>query len=72
MPPFPTIPALHAAYAAGDDPRAILAAVYRRIAAAHDPGIFIGLVPESEASAALAELGPFDPAASRSGACPSR
>ena len=26
LPPFPTIPALHAAYAAGLDPRAVLAA----------------------------------------------
>ncbi|MCJ2007726.1 allophanate hydrolase [Methylobacterium sp. J-092] len=61
MPPFPTIPALHAAYAAGDDPRTILAEVYRRIAAADDPGIFLSLVPEAEAAAALAALGPFDP-----------
>ena len=62
MPPFPTIPALHAAYAAGEDPRAILAEVYRRVADADDPGIFLALVPEPEAAAALAALGPFDPA----------
>ncbi|WP_375455871.1 allophanate hydrolase [uncultured Methylobacterium sp.] len=60
MPPFPTIPALHAAYAAGADPHAILSALYRRIAAADDPGIFLALVPEADARAAIDALGPFD------------
>ncbi|MDP4021918.1 allophanate hydrolase [Methylobacterium sp. NEAU 140] len=62
VPPFPTIPALHAAYAGGHDPRATVAAVYRRLAAIDDPGIFITLVPEAEALAAAAALGAFDPA----------
>ncbi|WP_375463545.1 allophanate hydrolase [uncultured Methylobacterium sp.] len=61
MPPFPTIPALHAAYASGVDPRATISKVYRRIAAADDPGIFLTLVPEAAAHAALDALGAFDP-----------
>lgn len=60
MPPFPTIPALHAAYAAGADPHAVLSALYRRIAAADDPGIFLALVPEADARTAIDALGPFD------------
>ncbi|AWN37183.1 allophanate hydrolase [Methylobacterium radiodurans] len=63
MPPFPTIPLLHAAYAAGLDPRAVVAEAYRRLAAVDDPGIFLALVPEAEARAAAAALPPFDPAA---------
>ena len=63
MPPFPTIPALHAAYAAGLDPRSMLADLYRRIAAVDDPGIFLLVVPESDASAAIADLRQFDPRA---------
>ena len=63
MPPFPTIPDLHAAYAAGLDPRAMLAELYRRIARVDDPGIFILLVPEADAAASTAALGPFDPRA---------
>ena len=58
---FPTIPSLHAAYAAGLDPCDSLADLYRRIAAVDDPGIFLHLVPEADARAALADLGPFDP-----------
>ncbi len=65
MPPpdFPTVAALHAAYAAGLAPSAVLADAYRRLAAAADPGIFLALVPEPDAMAAAAALGPFDPAA---------
>ncbi|QGY03154.1 allophanate hydrolase [Methylobacterium mesophilicum SR1.6/6] len=61
MPPFPTIPLLHAAYADGLDPRAVVAAAYRRIAEVDDPGIFLALVPEADAQAAAAALPPFDP-----------
>ncbi|SDO28056.1 allophanate hydrolase [Methylobacterium phyllostachyos] len=63
MPPFPTIPVLHAAYAAGQDPRTVVAEAYRRLAAIGDPGIFLALVPEAEAQAAAAALPSFDPAA---------
>ncbi|WP_457107996.1 allophanate hydrolase [Methylobacterium sp. P5_C11] len=63
MPPFPTLPLLHAAYAAGLDPRAVVAEAYRRLAAVDDPGIFLALVPEIEAREAAAALPPFDPAA---------
>ena len=61
MPPFPTIPLLHAAYADGLDPRAVVTAAYRRIAEVDDPGIFLALVPEADAQAAAAALPPFDP-----------
>lgn len=63
MPPFPTIPLLHAAYADGLDPRAVVAEAYRRLAAVNDPGIFLALVPVAEAQDAAAALPPFDPAA---------
>ncbi|GEL43249.1 allophanate hydrolase [Methylorubrum extorquens] len=62
VPPFPTISALHAAYASGLGPREILAETYRRLAAIDDPGIFLTLLPEAETFAAAAALGPFDPA----------
>jgi allophanate hydrolase len=61
VPPFPTIPVLHAAYAAGQDPRTVVAEAYRRLAAVDDPGIFLALVPEEVAQAAAAALPPFDP-----------
>ncbi|MCJ2016238.1 allophanate hydrolase [Methylobacterium sp. E-065] len=61
VPPFPTIPALHAAYATGQDPRTVVAEAYRRLAAVDDPGIFLALVPEAEAQAAAAALPFFDP-----------
>ena len=60
MPPFPTISALHAAYASGLGPREVLAETYRRLAAIDDPGILLTLLPEAETFAAAA-LGPFDP-----------
>ncbi|MFZ5733110.1 MAG: allophanate hydrolase [Pseudomonadota bacterium] len=63
LPAFPTIASLHAAYGAGTSPAEIIAAIYQRIAAVNDPGIFLALVPEGEALAAAANLGPFDPAA---------
>ncbi|MCJ2052425.1 allophanate hydrolase [Methylobacterium sp. J-070] len=62
MPPFPTIPLLHAAYAAGLDPRDVVAEAYRRLAAVDDPGIFLALVPQDAAQRAAAALPPFDPA----------
>jgi allophanate hydrolase len=56
--PF-TRAALHAAYAAGVAPGAVVAEVHRRLAAASDPGIFLDLTP----SEGLADsLPPFDPA----------
>ncbi|TDR89291.1 allophanate hydrolase [Enterovirga rhinocerotis] len=58
---FPTIPALHEAYSKGLDAGAVVAEIYRKIAEAGDPGIFITLVPEDQAKAAAAALGPFDP-----------
>ncbi|KAA5605298.1 allophanate hydrolase [Roseospira marina] len=58
---FPTIARLHAAYAAGATPEEIVAGVYGRLAVVDDPGIFITLVPEAEAKAAAAALGPYDP-----------
>jgi allophanate hydrolase len=63
VPPFPTIPVLHAAYAAGQDARTVVAEAYRRLAAVDDPGIFLTLVPEAEAQAAAAALPSFDPVA---------
>ena len=60
LPSFPTVPALHAAYAAGLAPNEVVSELYRRIEAVGDPGIFIGLVPEGTARAAAAALGAFD------------
>ncbi len=61
VPAFPSVSALHAAYAAGLSPEAVVAETYRRIAAADDPGIFLALVPEAELRAAARALGSFDP-----------
>ncbi len=52
------IASLKAAYAAGLDPVETVREVYRRIAGAGDPGIFITLVPEEEALAAARALPP--------------
>ena len=52
---------LHAAYADGLGPEAVLREVYRRIAACGDDGIFLSLVPEEEAAGAAQALGAFDP-----------
>ncbi len=57
---FPTIAALHEAYAAGLSPREVLADLYRRIEAVRDPGIFITLLPEETTRAASNALGAFD------------
>ena len=56
----PTIADLRAAYAGGTPAAATVAAVYRRIAAVDDPGIFIHLRPEAEVLAEAAALPPFD------------
>ncbi len=58
----PTIADLHAAYAAGEPPRAAIAALYRRIAVVDDPGIFIHLRAEADVLADAARLPAFDPA----------
>ncbi|MFF8802642.1 MULTISPECIES: allophanate hydrolase [unclassified Methylobacterium] len=63
VPPFPTISALHAAYAASLHPKVVLAETYRRLVAIADPGIFLTLLPEAETIAAAEALGPFDPVA---------
>ncbi len=49
--------ALHAAYAAGATPQAVLAEAHRRLAAADDPGIFLDLTPLDDHPA----LPPFEP-----------
>lgn len=61
LPPFPTIAALHGAYAAGTDPATVLRELYRRIDAAEDPGIFVTTVAEEVAREAIATLGAFNP-----------
>lgn len=53
--------ALHAAYAGGLAPAAMIAEAHRRLAAAQDPAIFISLRPEAEAAAEAEALPPFDP-----------
>jgi allophanate hydrolase len=63
LPAALTIEALHTGYAAGLEPREVIAEVYRRIAAADDPGIFIALTPQADTLAAARALGPFDPQA---------
>jgi len=57
----PTIADLHAAYAGGEPPEAVTAAVYRRIAAVDDPGIFIHLRAQADVLAEAARLPAFDP-----------
>jgi len=56
------LPSLRAAYAAGANPAAVIAAVYDRIAAWNDPALFIHLRPRAEAIAAAERLatGPRD------------
>ncbi len=41
----------------------MIAEIYRRIADIDDPGVFLALVSEEEARAAVSALGPFDPVA---------
>ena len=57
------ITSLHAAYQAGIGIGTIIDAVYARIEAAADPGIFIHLVSKAEMLAEAQALGPFDPQA---------
>lgn len=57
-----TIPALHAAYAAGTPANQVIAQVYATIAKVDDPGIFITLSPQADVLAEAERLGPFDPA----------
>jgi allophanate hydrolase len=56
------IEALHAAYAGGLSPAAVIAETYRRIEAANDPGIFLHLRAQQEILAESAALPAFDPA----------
>jgi allophanate hydrolase len=58
-PVAPDIDRLHAAYAAGLTPAAMVEDVYRRIREAGDPGIFLALVPEEEALKAARALPSF-------------
>ena len=51
---------LHAAFARGVTAAEVIAEVYRRIAAADDPGIFLHLVPAETALAEATALGPCD------------
>jgi allophanate hydrolase len=52
---------LHAAYARGLDPQAVMAEVFARIAAADDPGIFITLLDPADVAERAEALGAFDP-----------
>lgn len=52
---------LHAAYAAGLAPADVVGEVYRRIARADDPGIFLHLVDAANVAAAARALPAFDP-----------
>lgn len=64
MPDTPlTIAALHARYAAGESPLAILDAVEAAIADLGDPGVFLARPTPEAIRAAAAALPPFDPAA---------
>lgn len=55
------IASLHAAFASGLPPTAVLAEAYRRLAVAEDPAIFITLRDQVEALAEAQALPPFDP-----------
>ena len=54
------IQSLRAAYAAGLTPSAVIEAVFARIAAVNDPGIFIHLADKASVLAEAAALGTFD------------
>ncbi len=56
------IGSLHAAYAAGLSPEAIIDEALRRLADARDDGIFLHLRPHDDLVAEARALGPFDPA----------
>jgi allophanate hydrolase len=55
------IESLHAAYADGFTPQAVVELVLRRLEAAADPGIFIHVADRDALLREAAELGPFDP-----------
>jgi allophanate hydrolase len=57
------IASLHAAYAAGMSPLAMVAAVFARLEAAADPGIFIHLADRKKLEDEARALGAFDPVA---------
>ena len=57
------IAALHAAYAGGLSPEAVMAEALRRLDASEDPAIFIALRPEADLLAEARALPPFDPEA---------
>jgi allophanate hydrolase len=56
-----TIPAIHAAYAAGATPQDIVGQVFARMRAVNDPHIFLAMPSEAEAREEAAKLGAFDP-----------
>ncbi|WP_372892493.1 allophanate hydrolase [Rhodosalinus sp.] len=56
------IASLHAAYAEGVSPNAVIDASLARLAAAEDPGIFLHLRDPGDLAAEAAALPPFDPA----------
>ena len=55
------IASLHAAYAEGVSPDAVIEACFARLAAAEDPGIFLHLRDPGDLAAEAAALPPFDP-----------
>lgn len=57
------ISSLHAFYADGDSATAIIEAVFARIAAVNDPGIFLHLAGKANLLEQAAALGSFDPVA---------
>lgn len=61
LPAFPTRAALHELYAGGTPLADVIAALYARIAAVDDPGIFITLLSEQDVLKSTEALGPFDP-----------
>jgi allophanate hydrolase len=52
---------LREAYTASADPADTIRQVHSRLREVDDPGIFITLIPESDATAAARSLPPFDP-----------
>ncbi|WP_238123573.1 MULTISPECIES: allophanate hydrolase [unclassified Xanthobacter] len=58
-----TIPALHAAYAAGTPVEATIDTLLARHSAASDPGIFLNMESRENLIAQARALGPFDPVA---------
>lgn len=56
-----TLSGIADAYASGLRPTDLIAETYRRIAALDDPGIFLHLVPQTEAQAMAETLGSHDP-----------